>query len=91
MKIVKKIQLKIVIFTTMKYCSILHGRIFVMKCLSDRVDAQAYLLLGSATCTIFLVLSLLIAVLYEPHREKSVSWVSDQVRHKPGCTDTEEG
>ena len=31
MKIIKKIQPKIVIYTAVKYCSILHGRIFVMK------------------------------------------------------------
>ena len=30
MKIVKKIQLKIVIFTAVKNCCILHGRVFVM-------------------------------------------------------------
>ena len=31
MKIIKNFQPKIVIFTAVKYCSILHGRIFVMK------------------------------------------------------------
>ena len=30
MKIIKKFQLKIVIFTAVKYCCILHGRVFVM-------------------------------------------------------------
>ena len=30
MKIVKIIQLKIVIFRTLKNCSLLHGRVFVM-------------------------------------------------------------
>ena len=27
----------------------------------------------------------------EPRQEKTVFWVSDQVRHKPGCMDTEGG
>ena len=31
MKIIKKFQPKIVIFTAVKYCSLLHGRIFDMK------------------------------------------------------------
>ena len=30
MKIVQKIQLKIVIFTALKICCLLHGRVFVM-------------------------------------------------------------
>ena len=29
-------------------------------------------------------------VLFEPVREKLTIWVSDQVRHKPGCTATED-
>ena len=33
MKIIKKFQPKIVIFTAVKYCSILHGRVFVMPSL----------------------------------------------------------
>ena len=28
---------------------------------------------------------------FEPHCEKTSLWVSDQVRHKPGCTTTEDG
>ena len=35
MKIIKKIQLKIVIFTAVKNRCILHGRVFVMSSLSD--------------------------------------------------------
>ena len=31
MKIIKTFHLKIIIFTAVKYCSILHGRVFVMK------------------------------------------------------------
>ena len=34
MKIVKKNQLKIVFFTAVKNCSILHGHVFVMACYS---------------------------------------------------------
>ena len=30
MKIVKKFQMKIVVFTAVKYHSVLHGRVFVM-------------------------------------------------------------
>ena len=33
MKIIKKIQLKIVIYTAVKNCSVLHGRVFVMECI----------------------------------------------------------
>ena len=35
MKIVKRIQLKIVTFTAVKYCSILHGRVFVISLVVD--------------------------------------------------------
>ena len=30
-------------------------------------------------------------VIYEPRREKTINVVSEQVRHKPSCTNTEDG
>ena len=42
MKIVKKNQLKIIIFTAVKNFCILHGRVFVMLTILDTIDLLSY-------------------------------------------------
>ena len=43
------------------------------------------------SCRILYCLSLLIENVNEPRHEKTSILVSDRVRHKPGCTATEDG
>ena len=84
MKNIKNFHLKMNIFTAVKYCCILHGRVFVM--LDLNVDNA---LLMSTHNIPYLwrnkqkYMSLVV--------RKPVFGVSDQVPHKPGCTATEDG
>ena len=81
MKNITIFHLKIIIFTVVKYCNILHGHVFVMSTLfalalmSENLGKYKYMYIKTS----------------EPRHEKTNVLVSDLVRHKPGCTATEDG
>ena len=78
------------IFTAVKYCCILHGRVCVMEMravlatyMSDKILVLSVPVTGHClSFTIHVIMSLVV--------RKPVFGVSDQVPHKPGCTATED-